>query len=130
MDNKKLEQTQILIAESESELLVLFREYLSSVGMKTETASSGQEAIEYFLDGQKNEWPYNAIVVDTHLSDPSGLDVAKRIRSEKPDQKVVLVTTSPKENLRPECLKTAGIKHSNILTMPFRMSILASVLKN
>lgn len=130
MENKELEQTQILIAESESELLVLFREYLSSLGMKTQTASSGQEAIEYFLEGQKNERPYDAIVVDTHLSHPSGLDVAKRIRSEKPDHKLVLVTTTPKENLQPECLKTAGIMDRNILTMPFRMSILASVLKN
>ena len=37
MSNKALEQTQILIAESENELLTLFREYLSTLGMKAET---------------------------------------------------------------------------------------------
>ena len=47
--------------------------------------------------------------MDTHLHNPSGLDIAKRIRSQKPNQKLVLVTTSPKENLQQECLKTAGI---------------------
>ena len=130
MDNKVLEQLQILIAESESDLLTLFREYLSSLGMKTETASSGHEAIEQFVTSEENERPYDAIVLDTHLLNPSGLDIAKRIRSQKPDQKLVLITTSPKENLQQECLKTAGILDKDILTIPFRMSKLESVLKN
>jgi CheY-like chemotaxis protein len=48
MDNKESEQLQILIAESDSDLLTLFKEYLSSLGVITETAASGQEAIEQF----------------------------------------------------------------------------------
>ncbi len=128
--NKVKEQLQILIAESESDLLTLFREYLSSLGMKIETASSGHEAIEQFVTSEENERPYDAIVLDTHLLNPSGLDIAKRIRSQKPNQKLVLVTTTPKENLQQECLKTAGILDKDILTIPFRMSKLIRVLKN
>ena len=130
MGNKGLEQSQILIAESEIDLLTLFREYLSSLGAKTETASSGHEAIEQFLNGEENERPYDAIVLDTHLLNPSGLDIAKRIRSQKPTQKLVLVTTSPKEYLPSECLEIAGIKDRDILTMPFQMSFLGTALKN
>ncbi|KAA2282472.1 MAG: response regulator [Candidatus Nitrosocosmicus sp.] len=130
MDNKESEQTQILIAESNSELLVLFREYLSSFGIKAETVSNGHEAIEQFLNNKENEHPYDAIVLDTHLSSPSGLEVAKKIRSEKPNQKLVLVTTTPKENLPKGCLETARIREGDILTMPFKLSKLASVLKN
>ena len=120
--NKVKEQLLILIAESESDLLTLFREYLSLVGMKTETVSSGHEAIEQFVTSEGNDMPFDAIVLDTHLLNPSGLDIAKRIRSQKPDQKLVLITTSPKENLQQECLKTAGILDKDILTIPFRMS--------
>ena len=120
--NKVKEQLLILIAESESDLLTLFREYLSLVGMKTETASSGHEAIEQFVTSEGNDMPFDAIVLDTHLLNPSGLDIAKRIRSQKPDQKLVLITTSPKENLQQECLKNAGILDKDILTIPFRMS--------
>lgn len=130
MDDKDFEQLQILIAESDSDLLTLFKEYLSSLGVKTETASSGHEAIEQFLTSEENERPYDFIVLDTHLLNPSGIDIAKRIRSQKPDQKLVLITTSPKENLQQECLKTAGILDKDILTIPFRMSKLESVLKN
>ena len=82
MGNKGLEQSQILIAESENDLLTLFSDYLSSLGAKTETARSGHEAIEQFLNSEKNERPYDVIVLDTHLLNPSGLDIAKRIRSQ------------------------------------------------
>ena len=126
----ELEQTQILIAEAENELLVLFREYLSSLGLHTDTVDRGDEALDRFLNRKNKQKPYDVVVLDTHLHDSSGLDVAKRIRSEKPDQKIVLVTTTPKEILPTDCLKTAGIKEEDILTMPFRLSKLVSVLKN
>jgi hypothetical protein len=60
----------------------------------------------------------------------SGPDAAKSIRREKPDQKLGIVTTSPKEYLPSECLKIARIKDKDILTMPFRISKLGLVLKN
>ena len=103
---------------------------MSSLGIKTETASSGHEAIYQFLKSKENKNHYDAVVLDTHLYSPSGLEVAKKIHSQKPDQKIVLVTTTPKENLKQECLKTAEIKDDNILTMPFKLSRLASVLLN
>ena len=58
-------------------------------------------------------------MLDTHLFCPSGLDVAKKIHSESPHQKLIIVTTTPKENLPKECLETAGIKDKDILMMPF-----------
>jgi two-component system, OmpR family, response regulator len=130
MDNKESEQLQILIAESDSDLLTLFKEYLSSLGVKTETATSGQEAIEQFLKSKENKRPYNAIVLDTHLQNPSGLDVAKKIRSEKPDQKVVIITTMPRKYLPEEYLKNARIENKYTLSIPFNLSKLANVLKN
>jgi len=119
---KELEQTKILIAESENDLLLLFRTYLSSLGMKTQTASNGYEALECFFNSKGKGRQYDGIVVDTNLANPSGLDVVKRIRKEKPDQKLVVITTTPIEHLPAECLKTAEIKEKDILTMPFKLS--------
>jgi two-component system, OmpR family, response regulator len=130
MDNKESEQLQILIAESDSDLLTLFKEYLSSLGVKTETATSGQEAIEQFLKSKENKRPYNAIVLDTHLQNLSGLEVAEKIRSEKPDQKVVIITTMPRKYLPEEYLKNARLEDKDILSIPFNLSKLANVLKN
>lgn len=128
--NNELEQTRILIAEAENELLVLFREYLASRGINTDTADRGDEALDRFLDRKDQGRAYDAIVVDTHLHSPSGLDVAKRIRSENPDQRIVLVTTTPKDHLPADCLRAAGIKDKDIFTMPFKLSNLVSLLRN
>ena len=92
--------------ESEKELVSLFETYLSSLGINTEIAYSGEKAIDCFFDSRKKDKPYDAILLDTHLLDPSGLDVAKKIRSEKPDQKLVIVTTTPKEYLPSEFIIT------------------------
>jgi two-component system, OmpR family, response regulator len=130
MDNKESEQLQILIAESDSDLLTLFKEYLSSLGVKTETATSGQEAIEQFLKSKENKRPYNAIVLDTHLQNLSGLEVAEKIRSENPDQKVVMITTTPRKYLPEKYLRNARLEDKDILSIPFNLSKLANVLKN
>ena len=130
INKKAIGQVQILIAESETELVSLFETYLSSLGMKTEIAKSGEQALECFFDSEKKERLYDAIMVDTHLHNTSGLDIAKRIHLEKPDQKLVLVTTTPKEYLPKECLNTAGIEDKDILTMPFKLSKLATILTN
>ena len=127
---KELDKKEILIAEAEDELHWLSSTYMSSLGMNAEIANSGEKAMDCFFGSMKKNRPYDAIILDTHLSNPSGLDVAKRIRREKPDQKLVIVTTSPKEYLPSECLQTAGIKDKDILTMPFRISKLGHVLKN
>lgn len=108
---------------------MLFRTCLSSLGIYTETANTGNEAIDRFLESKKKGKLYDAILLDTHLFSPSGLDVAKIIRSDKPDQKLVLVTTTPKEYLSSECLKTAQIKETDILMMPFRLSKLVKVIE-
>ena len=78
LNEEELEQTQILIAESEKELVSLFETYLSSLGINTEIAYSGEKAIDCFFDSRKKDKPYDAILLDTHLLDPSGLDVAKK----------------------------------------------------
>ena len=127
---KELNKTKILIAVAEDELLWLFSTYLSSLGMDSEIASSREKTLDCFFGSMKRNSPYNTIVLDTHLSDHSGLDTAKKIRTMKPDQKLVIVTTTPKEYLSTDCLKTAGIEDKDILTMPFKLSMLAAVLKN
>jgi two-component system, OmpR family, response regulator len=130
LSRNELEQKQILISESEKELGSLFETYLSSLGINAKIANSGEKTMDRFFNSKKKDKPFDTILLDTHLSDPSGLDIAKRIRREKPHQKLVIVTTTPKEYLPSECLKIAGINEKDILTMPFRLSKLMNVLKN
>lgn len=112
------------------ELVLLFKTCLSSSGMSTEIANSGEKALNCFFVNKKEGKSYDAILLDTRLSNPSGLTIAKIIKQEKTDQKLVIVTTTPKEYLPKECLKSAGINEKDILTMPFKMSELIAALRN
>lgn len=119
-----------MIAEAEGDLALLFEACFSSLGIITETSNTGVKTLDCFFECKKNDRPYDTIILDTHLSNPKGLDIAKRIRSEEPNQKLILVTTTPRVYLPQRCLKIAGIKDKDILIMPFRMSMLVSILKN
>jgi two-component system, OmpR family, response regulator len=123
-------ETKILIGEADNDLLMLFRDYFSALGMTSVTAGSGRETLDWFIASQRKERPYDFIMLDTHLSNPSGLEIAKRIRREKPDQKLVMITTTPKENLPQECLKIARLEEKDIFTIPFKLSKLLEVLEN
>lgn len=126
---KALEQSRILIAESDPELLMLFKACLDSLGLESVTVDNGNTALETFLKDKKNGKDYHAMILDTHLKDEWGLDTVKKIRERDYRQKVVIITTSPRESLTEDVLKSTGIDDKNILVMPFRLSELIAVIK-
>ena len=56
------------------------------------------------------------------------MDVAKKIRQTDNSQKIVLVTTSMKEELPKEELQSAAIDEKDILVMPFTLSRLSKMV--
>lgn len=128
--SKEAKQIRILIAESERELLLLFKTYLESMGLNPITVDNGDKALDVYYEDNNNGDCYDAVVLDTQLSKSSGLEVAKKIHDKNPHQKIVIITTSQKENLPQETLKSIEIKEKDILIMPFNLSTLVSLLKN
>lgn len=56
-------------------------------------------ALATFLQNKNDGKSYDAVVVDTYVKGKRGLDVVKKIRHRDHSQKIVLVTTSIKEQL-------------------------------
>ena len=125
---KELEQARFLIAESEKELQSLFKPYLDLIGAESEIVDDGNRALSTFLQNKNEGKNYDAVVVDTHLKGKKGLDVAKKIRQSDHSQKIVLVTTSMKEQLPKEELQSASIDEKDILVMPFALSRLSKMI--
>ena len=125
---KELEQARFLIAESEKELQSLFKAYLDLIGAESEIVDDGNRALSTFLQNKNEGKNYDAVVVDTHLKGKRGLDVAKKIRQSDHSQKIVLVTTSMKEQLPKEELQSASIDEKDILVMPFALSRLSKMI--
>lgn len=126
---KEFEPAHILIAEPEPDILTLFKTFLDTLGVMSATVADGEAALEFFLEKENKGRPYDVVVLDTHLKGLNGLDLAKMIHDISPAQRIIIVTTTPKEYLSKNVLKSAMIKEGDILTMPFRLSDFISKLK-
>ena len=124
----ELKQARFLIVESEKELQSLFKAYLDLIGAESEIADNGNRALTTFLQSKSDGKKYDVVVIDTHLKGKKGLDVAKKIRQTDNSQKIVLVTTSMKEELPKEELQSAAIDEKDILVMPFTLSRLSKMV--
>ena len=124
----KLKQARFLIAESEKELQSLFKAYLDLIGAEGEIVDDGNRAVATFLQNTNEGKVYDAVVVDTHLKGKKGLEVAKKIHERDNSQKIVLVTTSMKEQLPKDELQSASIDEKDILVMPFSLSRLPKMI--
>jgi hypothetical protein len=98
--------------------------------MKAILANNGCDALNFFNEGEDKRSPFKAILLNTHLLAPTGFEVAKRIHISKPDQRLILMTTTPIEDLSKDCLQTAGIEYNEILLIPFKLSKLVEAVFN
>jgi CheY-like chemotaxis protein len=74
--NKSIE-LRILVVEANHDLRNLFQTYLNWRGLQIKVVDSGNAALINLLDdGTAN---YDVVIINTHLPDKSGLDVAREI---------------------------------------------------
>ena len=117
------EQIRVLVAESNDDLRYPYKTYLDSLGLKLEIVNSVEACLSLlFKDKTPNNNNFDTVVINTHLIDIPGLDVAKEIRKRKPYQRIAIVTTRLREHLPKEQSGFAGIDNDCILTIPFRFS--------
>ena len=55
----------------------------------------------------------------SHLNGLSGLEVAIEIHKQSPNQRIMIMSTSPREHLSNELLKSTQILERDIFTRPF-----------
>jgi len=62
------------------------------------------------------------VLLDTHLDRLSGLEVAIEIHKQSPDQRIMIMSASPREHLPIVLLKSTKIRENDIFTRPFRLA--------
>jgi DNA-binding response OmpR family regulator len=75
-----------------------------------------------------NNNDYDIFIVDTHLPDISGFEVARKIRDRLPHKRIILTTTYSLDNIS-SMIDSIGIKSQNVILKPFSYSDLFSILK-
>ncbi len=129
--NRNRQKIKILIAEPESDLRYVYREYLNGLGLNIEIVENGSKCIEYLLDSKdKNieEEGFDMVILDSHLRDINGIEVIQQIRKEIPNQRIVFTTTHPLSKIN-TVVNSFGIDQDDILVKPFNFRELLSTIK-
>ncbi|HEX6647022.1 MAG TPA: response regulator [Nitrososphaeraceae archaeon] len=71
---------------------------------------------------------YDIIILNTHLPDISGFEVARKIRDRLPYKRIILTTTYSLDNIS-NIIDSIGIKSQDVILKPFNFSELFSILK-
>jgi len=136
-ENQKRKSKRILIAEPNSDIQYLYSLFTKQYGFSISDVSiveSGNKCLESLFsnniakDDIDNNNDYDIIIVDTHLPDISGFEVARKIRDKLPHKKIILTTTYSLDNTS-NMIESIGIKSEDVILKPFNFSDLFSILK-
>ena len=135
-ENQKRKPKRILIAEPEPDIRVLYSLFTKRYGFSISDVSivqSGYKCLEILLSDKNdndnnNDNDYDIIILDTHLHDISGFEVARKIRDRLPHKRIILTTTYSLENIS-NMLDSIGVKSQDVIFKPFLFSELFSILK-
>jgi CheY-like chemotaxis protein len=135
-NQKKKEEKKpkrILIAEPEPDIKFLYSLFAKQYGFSISDVyivENGNKCLEIIHSSTKNnnDNDYDIIILDTHLHDLSGFEVARKIRDRLPHKRIILTTTYPLDNIN-NMIESIGIKIQDVLFKPFIFSELFSILK-
>ncbi|MGZ5501164.1 MAG: response regulator [Nitrososphaeraceae archaeon] len=133
-NQKKKEKTtkRILIAEPELDIQYLYSLFTEQYGYSisdVKVVQNGNKCLEIIHSStENNNNDFDIFIVDTHLHDISGFEVARKIRNRLPHKRIILTTTYSLDSIS-NMIYSIGIKSQDVLFKPFSFSELVSILK-
>jgi two-component system cell cycle response regulator CtrA len=112
---------RLLIIDDEPSSLRAASLMLTSAGFNVETATSGEDGLDL-----ARAFPYDAIVLDLHLEDMSGLDVLRELRRERVAAPVVMLSGAHTVEAKVGCLSAGA---DDFVTKPCHKDELAARLR-
>jgi DNA-binding response OmpR family regulator len=133
-ENQKRKSKRILIAEPEPDIQFLYSLFAKQYGFSIsdiDIVENGNKCLEILFSNTRedsNNNDYDIIMLDTHLHDISGFEIARKIRDRLPHKKILLTTTYSLDNIS-KIIDSIGIKSEEVILKPFSYSELFSILK-
>jgi len=112
--------TSILVLEDEEEIRSMLVDALAEAGYRVESATDGLTGLAHFQGGT-----FDVVLTDLSLPECSGLDVARAVKSMRPETPVVLITGWGRL-VDPVRLRESGV--DLMLVKPFRLERVISVV--
>lgn len=115
----------ILIIESDPDLMTLYVEFFAKRNINTLVTSDSNESLSAIKE--KN---YDIIILDTHLAGSlQATDLAKEIYRIRPTQRIILTTTNPLYQSSTG-IRSLKLTSEDVLVKPFKLSRLFSVIED
>jgi DNA-binding response OmpR family regulator len=139
IENQKEEEKtkRILITEPDPDIQYLYSLFTKQYGFSISDVTiieNGNKCVELVFsnpaedDNNNNNNDYDIIILDTHLHDISGFDIARKIHDRLPHKRIILTTTYSLDNVS-NIMDSIGIKSQDVLFKPFSYSDLVSILR-
>jgi signal transduction histidine kinase/ActR/RegA family two-component response regulator len=124
LDKKPLKGVEhILFVDDEPEITFMGKKMLENLGYKVTISSDSSSALEEF---KLNPEQYSLLVTDQNMPTISGTDLAFRMKSVRPDLKVIIIT-GYSDNLSEEALVQNGI--SEVILKPMILDDFSKVIR-
>jgi len=112
----------LLIVEDEEVLRTLVAQFLRNEGFDVREAGDGGEGVQAFLD----HGPFDLMLVDIKMPVFNGVEVARRVKQNAPDQRVMICSAAIVRE-HEEALHAVGVDH--FLTKPYHPEALLAHIK-
>ncbi len=104
-------ETNVLIVDDEKTVCNSCKKILTQAGYRVEVASSGQEAIDKIKGNG-----FDVVITDWKMPKMDGLEVTRRVKQEKPEMTVIVITGYPSVENTVEAIRSGA---SDFVTKPF-----------
>jgi len=115
------ERSHVLLAEDDSNLGRLLKEYLEAKGYEVSLASNGKEGFDLFKKGK-----YDLCLLDVMMPVKDGFTLAKEIRAMNADIPIVFLTA---KSMKEDAIEGFNVGADDYITKPFSMEELLLRLK-
>lgn len=111
----------LLLVDDEEGIRKVLGIYLADLGYQVHTAADGRQGLDFF---QAHHPPI--VITDIKMPVMDGIELLKRIKQDKPDTEVIVLTGHGDMELAIQCLKLEAV---DFVTKPINDDILAIALK-
>ena len=113
----------VLIVDDEQIVLDVLQRILNRLGYETRISDSGEDAMGRFASES-----FDLVLMDVLMPEKNGIEVARRMREVKPDQKIIMVTGLGAEAVMAQN-KEANVDYNSVLSKPFSFDKVRHILQ-
>ncbi len=123
-----IKSMKVLIIDDNSTNRMILREMISNLGASVTDAENGKQAIDILQKGIQESSPYRLILLDYHIPDMDGIQIASKIKDMGLAEKshIIMLTSG---YIKDETEKARGIGITSILNKPIKRADLLEAIK-